>query len=87
MKSRRDLARRVLAVLSFSGCYVAFCKYRRVKRKKRAQQSRKVHDPILIQSAVNPFCGNVVLLVDSTKWERRSVRKIIELKQEETNEE
>lgn len=86
MKSRRDLARRVLVALNFSGCYTAFCKYKS-EEKKRGQQGRTVHDSVLIESAVNQFCGNVVTHVGCTKWERRKVRKIIELKQEEINDE
>lgn len=41
-----------------------------------------MHDPVLIESAVNQFCGNVVMHVGCTKWERRRMRNIIELKQE-----
>ena len=46
-----------------------------------------MHDPVLIESAINQFWGNVVMHVGGTKWERRRMRKIIELNQEDTNEE
>lgn len=60
--------------------------HEREEKKKRGQQGRTVHDPVLIGSAGNQFCGNVVMHVGGTKWERRRVQKIIALKQE-TNEE
>ena len=57
------------------------------EKKKRGQQGRTVHDPVLIERAINQFCGNVVMHVGGTKWERKRMRKIIELNQEDTNEE
>lgn len=47
-----------------------------------------MHDPVLTESTVNPFCGNVVMHVCGTKWEKRREKagKIMDLRQEKGNE-
>lgn len=76
----------MLAVLNFFRYLHSFLQVQESEEKNWGQQNQTVHVPMLIESAVDQFCGNVVTHEDGPKWKRR-VRKMRELKQGGRNEE